>query len=131
MPKGKYLNNYEKGKIDALLNLNYSVYEISQKVRSKRVIYNYIRLGKSYGKSDKNKATKSILFFLPEQNKSIPEENNPSIKISKNLYYISTNYYFNLTQNLILYRMKEKDLSINTSDPPDIMNNNELTKKNS
>ena len=62
MPKGKYLNNYEKGQIDALLNLNYFVYNISQKVkRSKRVIYNYIRLGKSYGKLDKNKGRKSIL----------------------------------------------------------------------
>ena len=62
MPKEKYLNNYEKGQIDALLNLNYFVYNISQKVkRSKRVIYNYIRLGKSYGKLDKNKGRKSIL----------------------------------------------------------------------
>ena len=31
MPKGKYLNNHEKGQIDALLNLKYSVYDISQK----------------------------------------------------------------------------------------------------
>ena len=44
------------------MNLNYSVYDISQKVkRSKRVIYNYIRLGNNYGKLDKNKGRKSIL----------------------------------------------------------------------
>ena len=62
MPKGKYLNNYEKGQIDALLDLNYSVYAISQKVkRSRTVINNYIRLGKNYGKLDKNKGRKSIL----------------------------------------------------------------------
>ena len=62
MPKGKYLNNYEKGQIDTLLDLNYSVYAISQKVkRIRTVINNYIRLGKNYGKLDKNKGRKSIL----------------------------------------------------------------------
>ena len=62
MPKGKYLNNYEKGQIDALLNLNYSIYDISQEIkRSKGVVYNYIRLGKNYGNLEKYKGRKSIL----------------------------------------------------------------------
>ena len=54
MPKGKYLQNHEKGQIDAYYEEGKGIREIAQKIkRSHNVVRNYLELKKEYGTKKK------------------------------------------------------------------------------
>ena len=54
MPKGKYLQNYEKGQIDAYYEEGKGIREIARKMkRSHNVVRNYLELKKECGTKKK------------------------------------------------------------------------------
>lgn len=61
MPRGKFLNDVEKAKIDSFHEVGLSNVQIAKRIkRHKKTVRNYLKLKENYGKRVKNKGNTKL-----------------------------------------------------------------------